>query len=118
MAQAQSDRAPRPGDALGRDNGAADQHARWGPHRSMRQGPHLPWCSLLSGLRVSPKGWMILVSIHLLTFPPLIAVEREYRQADAKPRSALGQTQKSRQRDDTAGLPSAMDTFGDCRHGR
>jgi hypothetical protein len=33
------------------------------------------------------------------------------------PMSQLGQTEKSRQRDGTAGLPSTTDIFGECRHG-
>jgi hypothetical protein len=32
--------------------------------------------------------------------------------------SESGQTEKSRQRDDTAGLPSTADIFDECRHGR
>src|SRR6516165_6873960 len=32
--------------------------------------------------------------------------------------SQMGQTEKSRQRDGTAGLPSIVDIFDECRHGR
>src|SRR5262249_31878504 len=34
------------------------------------------------------------------------------------PMSAEGQTEKSRQRDGTAGLPSTADMLDECRHGR
>jgi Protein of unknown function (DUF3455) len=48
--------------SLGRDNSAVDQHARRGPQWQMREGRQLLQRSLLSGLRVSPKGGLILPS--------------------------------------------------------
>jgi NAD(P)-dependent dehydrogenase (short-subunit alcohol dehydrogenase family) len=35
-----------------------------------------------------------------------------------RPPTSLDQTEKSRQRDGTTGLPSTADIFDECRHGR
>jgi hypothetical protein len=39
-------------------------------------------------------------------------------QQDWPPMTEMSQTEKSRQRDGTAGLPSTPDIFDECRHGR
>jgi hypothetical protein len=49
---------------------------------------------------------------HIVVGAPRCALQKIDRRM-----AEMGQTEKSRQRDSTAGLPSTTDMFGECRHG-
>ena len=56
-------------------------------------------------------------ALGLILSPGLLAIADEVIET-VRRMTVLAQTEKLRQRDGTADLPSIADIFGDCRHGR